>query len=350
MVNIANALVRRARAVDVLVLSAQGPLISDLDGRVRLVDLATPRFRRAFVPLVRYLRRVRPDALLACMWPLTSMALWARSVSRVSTRVVVAEHTTWSAAAAELSAAALWTTRWTMRLSFPHADGIVSVSRGAADDLAAFTGIDRGKVEAIYNPVVGSEPVYDATPREPLEWWSGGDRRILAVGTLKAVKDYTTLLSAFAILRRRMPVRLLILGEGECRKTLEGHARSLGIADAVHMPGYVPDPRPYYSRADLHVLTSRAEGLANVVIEALAAGTPVVSTDCPCGPREILRDGLFGALVPVGDVTALAAEMATALTKEHDRSALRERARDFTIDKAVDRYESLLFPGPGAGT
>ena len=137
--------------------------------------------------------------------------------------------------------------------------------------------------------------------------------------------------------------RLLILGDGECRSALAAQAKALGIADSVFMPGFVANSSPYYQHADLHVLSSTGEGFGNVIVEALAAGTPVVSTDCPNGPREILADGKFGRLVPVGDVEALAAAMRESLASEHDSGALMARAQDFGIDTAVDQYEKLLF-------
>ena len=148
-------------------------------------------------------------------------------------------------------------------------------------------------------------------------------------------------------LRRRVDARLLILGDGECRAALAAQARQLGIESSVFMPGFVKDPSPYYQHADLHVLSSTGEGLPTVIIEALEAGTPVVSTDCQSGPREILSDGQFGRLVPVGDAVALAAAMAASLAATHDRAALKARAQDFSIDKAVDQYLDLLSPGRG---
>ena len=138
---------------------------------------------------------------------------------------------------------------------------------------------------------------------------------------------------------------MLILGEGNCRAALEAQAQQLGIEASVFMPGFVKDTSSYYQQADLHVLSSTGEGLPTVIIEALAAGTPVVSTDCPSGPREILSDGKFGYLVPVGDAVALAVAMAESLSATHDTAALKARAQDFSIDKAMDQYEALLFPG-----
>lgn len=349
-VNIANSLVARGYQVEMVLISAKGELMSELRPGVALVDLGSKRVRWSVLPLVRYLRRVRPSVALVCMWPLTVIALWARSLARLPTRMVLAEHTTWSRSELLARPTVGWQVRTSMHQFFPKADGIVAVSNGAADDLARFARLDRRSISVIYNPVVGAEQPVSDEVLQPAGWWNGPHKRVLAVGTLKAIKDYATLLEAFAALRHQMDARLLILGEGECRAALEAQVRRLGLEGCVFMPGFAKDTAPYYQRADLHVLSSTGEGLPTVIIEALAAGTPVVSTDSPSGPREILADGKFGRLVPVGDAPALAAAMAESLAASHDRCALKARAQDFSIDKAVDQYEALLFPQASAGT
>lgn len=346
-VTLANSFAKRGYAVDMVLLAATGEFLADLRPEIRVVDLQVKRLRWALLPLVRYLRQTRPAAVLACMWPLTIIALWARTLSWVATRVVVAEHTTWSRSELLKRRTVGWQVRTSMHHVFPQADGIVAVSQGAADDLASFANLDRNAITVIYNPVVGDEKPAASEPLTPAGWWIGSHRRVLAVGTLSTAKDFATLLAAFARMRQRVDARLLILGDGACRPALVAQVRQLGLESSVYMPGFVNDPSPYYQHADLHVLSSTCEGLPNVLIEALAAGTPVVSTDCPSGPREILCDGKFGRLVPVGDAAALVEAMAEALAAPHDTAALKARAQDFSIDKAVDRYEELMFPGQG---
>ncbi|MGV0953520.1 MAG: glycosyltransferase [Fluviibacter sp.] len=348
-VNLANSFVHRGYAVDIVLLSAQGEFLSDLHADVNVVDLAVGRMRWAIFPLIKYLRQVRPTAVLACMWPLTITVLLARHFARVSTRIVVAEHTTWSRSELLSRPTVCWQIRNSMHWLFPAADGIVAVSNGAAADLAQFARLDANRITTIYNPVVGSDTVSVTKPFEPLGWWFGSHRKLLAVGTLKAIKDYATLLNAFLLLRQQMEVRLLILGEGECRPALETQIRQLGLEASVFMPGFVKDLSPYYRQADLHVLSSVGEGLPTVIIEALAAGTPVVSTDCPSGPREILSDGRFGLLATMRDSKALASAMEQSLLSEHDEVSLKARAQDFSIDKAVDRYLELLLPDSADG-
>jgi glycosyltransferase involved in cell wall biosynthesis len=343
-VNLANSFIQRGYAVDMVLMSVTGEFLNDLHPDIRVVNLQVKRLRGLLIPLMRYLRAQRPAALLACMWPITTTALWACKFARVDTRLVVAEHTTWSKAEICHSRFKRWQVVTSMHYMFPFVDGIVAVSQGAADDLARFANLDRNAITVIYNPVVGEAKPAATTPLPPAGWWSGTHRRVLAVGTLKEIKDYTNLLNAFALLPHPLDARLLILGEGAYRNELEQQARQLGITDRVFMPGFATDPSPYYLQADLHVLSSQGEGLPTVIIEALAAGTPVVSTDCPSGPREILSDGEFGLLVPVGDAAALAAAMAESLAAPHDSDALKARAQDFSIEKAVDQYEAILFP------
>jgi glycosyltransferase involved in cell wall biosynthesis len=341
---LANSFANRGYKIDMVLLSARGEFLDELHPDVKVIDLQIKRLRETLIPLVSYLRRVQPDAVLANMWPLTSIALWGRTLARVPTRVVVAEHTTWSGDPIARSVLGLWKVKTTMHLTFPKADGIVAVSLGAADDLARLAGVKRDSITVIYNPVTGRKSRPVSVPMAPLNWWSGKHLRLLAVGNLIPIKDYSTLLAAFALLRQRVDAQLLILGEGNCRNELEAQATKLGIEGSLYMLGFVKDPSPYYHRADLHILSSAGEGFGNVIVEALAAGTPVVSTDCPSGPREILCNGKFGRLVPVGDASKMAWAMAESLATAPDRLALKARAQDFSIDKAVDKYEDLLFP------
>jgi glycosyltransferase involved in cell wall biosynthesis len=219
---------------------------------------------------------------------------------------------------------------------------VVAVSRGAAEDLASTSGMPRDRVEVVYNPVITPAVMALAgeTPDHP--WFGPGEPPVvLGVGRLTRQKAFGTLVRAFAEVRRRRPLRLIILGEGEDRPMLEALASELGVGDDVALPGFRENAMAYMARSALFVLSSAWEGLPTVLIEALAAGTRVVSTDCPSGPREILQEGRLGPLVPVGDVPALAAAMSGAL----DRPAGNvppDALRPFTRDAAVDHYLRLI--------
>jgi glycosyltransferase involved in cell wall biosynthesis len=229
-----------------------------------------------------------------------------------------------------------------LRTFYPWASSVVAVSRGAADDLARTTGLPRGKVEVVYNPVITPEilALADQAPADP--WFAPSQPPvILGVGRLTRQKDFATLIRAFAAVRRRRPARLVILGEGEDRTALEELAAALGVSDDVALPGFRENAVGYMARAALFVLSSAWEGLPTVLIEALAAGTRVVSTDCPSGPREILDGGRLGALVPVGDAVAMAAAIDAALDQPSGRAG-RDALHPFTRDAAVDNYLRLI--------
>lgn len=342
---LANEFVARGLRVDMVLMQATGQLTGLLDPRVRMIDLQASRVRNAFVPLAGYLRKERPAAVLANMWPLPIAALAARLLARRRVRVVGVEHTTWSRS--ELYANG-WTRlqiRWSMRWLYRWLDAVVAVSVGAAADLVRIGAVNRSILRVIYNPISRSMAAFPGLAELPHAWRDATGDRILAVGTLKAIKDFPTLLHAIAKLRQKRDARLVILGDGDERPALEQLTASLGLQGTVTMPGFVSDTRQYYAAANVFVLSSTGEGFGNVIVEALEQGTPVVSTDCPSGPREILEDGKYGTLVPVGDVDALAKAMDEALSREHDRDALKRRAQDFSVEKAADAYLDLLLPG-----
>ena len=234
------------------------------------------------------------------------------------------------------------------RLLLPFADRVVAVSEGVADSLARKSRVPRRKIETIYNPAW--RPEIDAlaaeTPDHP--WMTdAGLPVVLAAGGLKPVKDFATLLRAFHRLSRRRPARLVVLGEGPERDRLEGLARRMGVADRVSLPGWVPNPYAWMSRAAVFAVSSRNEGFCVALVEALACGCPAVSADCPSGPSEILRGGEVGPLVPVGDDAALAAAMERLLDDPPDKATLKARARFFSVDACVERYDRLIREGAG---
>lgn len=342
MLTLAKGFAERGLSVDLVLARAEGPYLAEVPSSVHLVDLKAPRVLLALPSLVSYLRRERPRALISALDHANVLALWARALARVPVRVVVSVHNTLSLAT---SHAQNLRARWIplcIRLFYPWADAVVAVSQGVAEDLIRLTGLPREKIEIIYNPVVTPELL--AKAQEPLDhpWFAPGEPPvILGVGRLTEQKDFPTLIRAFALVRAQRPVRLMILGEGKDRPKLEALVRELGLQDDVALPGFVPNPFAYMVRAAVFVLSSRWEGLPTVLIEALACGTPVVSTDCPSGPREILEDGKWGRLVPVGDVDALADAIRMTLDAPDCLDA-KARVGEFDAEKVVDDYLKVL--------
>jgi glycosyltransferase involved in cell wall biosynthesis len=339
-VNIATGLAADGLRVDLVVRSAEGPYLEQVPPEVRVFDLSVSRVAGALVPLTRYLRRERPKALLSAGDSANVVAICAKRLARTPTRVVVGTHTV---SMRSSSFRARWVVPAAVRWSYGRADGMLAVSQGVADHLAEVMGYPRERVQVIYNPVV-THALLSARYAKPdhrlLE--SEGLPVLLAIGRLRKVKNFALLLRAFARVRAERDVRLLILGEGRERAALERLAGELGIRDAVDLPGFVTNPFAYMTNAALFVLSSDREGLSNVLIEAMACGCPVVSTNCPTGPSEILEGGKHGRLTPVGDDEALARAILYTLDNPPDREHLRQRAMDFHVDLIVKQYRELL--------
>jgi glycosyltransferase involved in cell wall biosynthesis len=332
---------KRGHAVDFVLMQARGALIDLVPEGARIVNLGTQRVRGVFWPLVRYLRRQRPDALLAAMWPLTSVSIVAGRFARFAGTIVLSEHSTMSRQYDGWGIAHRHFMRTSITLTYPLATARVCVSGGVADDLARLAGLPRDLFTVIHNPIPSPSPFGTIGAREIQP---AGARIVLTVGTLKPQKNYPLLLRAFAAGPAKQGCRLLIVGQGEQESELRALANRLDLGQQVVFAGFQLDPTPFYAMADLFVLSSDNEGFGNVLVEALAHGLPVVSTNCPSGPAEILENGRYGRLVPVGDVDTLASAMIEALSTEHDREALERRAADFTPEIAARKYLELLFP------
>jgi glycosyltransferase involved in cell wall biosynthesis len=325
-------------AVDLVVVRAEGALMAAIPAGVRLINLNANRLRHCVRPLAEYLEAARPDALLAQMWPLSSLAVWAARHS--ATRVVVVEHIDLSAYSKTWGPLARALLSPVIRWSHPRAAARVGVSRGVANDLARLCRLDRRQVEAIHNPI----PLPAKADQSRASVWGPAlGRRVLTVGTLKPQKNQRLLIEAFARICTADD-RLAIVGEGDERRTLEKSAEAFGISQQVLLPGFTATPDDWYAAADLFVLSSDYEGFGNVVAEALGHGLTVVSTDCLSGPAEILQG--VGRLVPVGDVEALADTMQLALTRPDDPSSARSRAEAFAPAAIAAKYRILLLGHP----
>ena len=344
MLQLARGFRERGLAVDVVVFNPQGAYADDLPRGARLVNLNARRALTSLPALVRYLRRERPTALVVTSTHASLVAVLAKLLARVSTHLVVRQAETFSVAARDGFRGMRAVIPWLVRRLYPLVNTIIAGSAGVADDLASATGLSRERIAVIPSPVVA--PELFAQAREPLDhaWFApGADPVVLGVGRLSDVKDYGTLVRAFALVRERRPARLLILGEGEERPRLEALVQRLGLNESVALPGFVRNPFAYMTQAAVFVLSSRSEGSPGALIQALACGARVVATDCRNGPREILDGGRFGRLVPVGDVSALAAGILAALTEP--RATIPTDAwSSYSHTAAVDQYLALL-PG-----
>lgn len=346
MVKLAGGIARRGYPVDLVLSRARGRYLSEIPGSVRIVDLGASRVLSSLPALVRYLRRERPFAMVTSLNHVNIVAILAKRLAGVPTRLIVNEQNTISQEASHSSRRRQRMVPRLVKRFYPWADEIVAVSRGAAEDLAGTTGLSPGRVLVVHNPIVTPElREMAAVPLEDPWFEPGAEPVLVAVGRLSPQKDFPTLIRAVDLVRRNRPVRLVILGDGPERTPLEALVSDLGLSVAVRLPGWVQNPYPYMARAAAFVLSSRWEGLPSVLIEALFCGVPVVATDCPSGPREILEGGKHGLLVPVGDAEALARGIASALDGEVPGPS-PESWRPYDEDVVVERYLDVLIGAP----
>jgi glycosyltransferase involved in cell wall biosynthesis len=337
--DLARGFAARGVKVDLVLMERAGEFLEQVPDGVTVVDLGARRLRSAILPLRRYLKEHRPDALVAAMWPLTTVSVLAVSGLKTRPRLVLTDHAPLLAQYADSWSATL-KLKSSIRATYRLADRIVAVCDGLGDELARLSGLARGKVTTIYNPI--PQPECSASAKSP--WPRRPTKRIVSAGRLKPVKNYPLLVEAFAPLAHRGDGAVLaILGEGSDRAAIEAAAERLGVADRVLLPGYTPLMGDWLRGADLLVSASNYEGFGNVLIEALHFGLTVVSTDCPYGPREVLGDGRWGSLVPTGDATALTAALQSALERPLDQHAQMARADEFNLERAVDAYWHALF-------
>ncbi|HEX3394629.1 MAG TPA: glycosyltransferase [Acidimicrobiales bacterium] len=326
--------------VDLVVGTDVGELRSEVPARARLFVLG--RGRRVALclpPLVAYLRSRRPRAVISCLDHMNILCIAAARFVRPRPWVMVTEHNTLSTSSRQSGDHRDHVMPHVMALAYRGADRIVAVSDGVADDLARTARLPRARIHTVYNPVRFERVAAAAASPVDHPWLAPeAGPVVLAVGRLVAQKDYPTLLHAFV----RLPesFRLIILGDGPDRSALEKLVVDLGLAGKVDLHGFVDNPYPYFAAADVFALSSRWEGLPTVLIEALAFAAPIVATDCPSGPLEILEHGRWGRLVPVGDSAALADAIVDAAASPTPRPA--GACDRYQLGTVTRRYLDLL--------
>lgn len=329
--------------VDLVLAKAEGEFLYQVPASVRVVDLKARGVLASLPALTRYLRSERPVAMLTALDYVNIVALWARRFASSNVRVVVSERSTPSYSSRYSSNRRGRLLPLLTRYFYRWANAITAVSIGAADDLAKITGIPRDQIKVIYNPVVTPELQEKAREQLTHPWFRPGQPPVvLAVGRLVTAKDYPTLIKSFALVRKRRLARLLILGEGARRQSLEAMVKHLGLQNDVSLPGFVENPYAFMARTSIFVLSSRWEGLPGALIEAMYCGASVISTDCPNGPREILAGGKYGKLIPVGDISGLAQAIEDSLSEEKSAPP-PESWHLFKQDTVVEQYVNVLM-------
>ncbi|OOZ40373.1 glycosyl transferase [Solemya pervernicosa gill symbiont] len=340
-VDLARAFAECGHEVEFVLMTSSGDFLREVQRDFRVIDLGVTRLRNVLRPMYGYLRNKRPDAVIAMMWPLTTVVPLAARLARIQGSIMVCEHGILSRQYDEWGTAHRILVRLSTFFGYRLATARLGVSDGVVADMARLSAFRESKISTIYNPLrpMNYPSVEQKATVDPL--WKADGPRILSVGKLKSVKNHAFLLHAFAALSHPRAC-LTIVGQGQTESMLRTLAVELGIEDRVLFAGFHEDPSPFYATANLFVLSSDHEGFGNVIVEALSFGLPVVSTNCPSGPAEILGNGCWGMLVPVGDVAALSDAMEEALNASVDHEALKRRAAEFSPEIAAQQYLDLL--------
>lgn len=340
---IAVGVADKGHPVDLLLVSAEGPFMSRIPDHINVIDFGTTRALKTIPGLIKYMRQYKPHAMLCAMGHIGLMAVIAQLLSLSKTNIFIAIHTTMSLSTRYLPPMKRRILFETTRL-YARASSVIGVSQGVVDDLAQHTRIPKNKLRVVYNPVI--TPHLKQAMNEPINHKWLQDKSIpvvLGAGHFLPLKGFDVLIEAFSHVVAKQPARLIIIGEGKQREMLTALIQKLGLEDCVDLPGFADNPYAYMKQADVFTLSSRSEGLPTVLIEAMACGCPVVSTDCPSGPREILNNGEYGKLVPVENPEALAEAILQSLSEEYDPSKVQERIEQFAEERIIDEYLSLLL-------
>lgn len=332
-INIANNLPNNYQSTFIL-LEDRGKMKKLLSKDIEIISLQSKRIRASFFKLIKLFNNTSNSIFLSAMWPLNSIVLLASLFSRKNNEFYISEHVNLSKSKGIDFKTSKILLFLSISLTYLFAKKIICVSDGVKKDLKKYLIFGKEKLITIHNPIYLKENKIFQKYKSK--------KQILNVATLKLQKDHKTLLNAFSMLDNKDSYHLNIVGDGVMLNDLIQHAKSLNIENHVTFHGYREDVDIYYSEADIFILSSIYEGFCNVLVEALSFGVNIISTDCESGPKEILKNGRYGILVPVNDPKAIAQSIKIIQSKPFDSEYLKKRAKDFKIDKIIKEYINLF--------
>lgn len=342
IVNAANYFVAQGYDVSVVLMIPGGEYVSLLDPRIKLIYFRSLKKSSLFFSFSEILKKEKFDVLFTATPSLNTFTVIGRLMARVKTKIVISERNNTLVFFKNSALTLSKLTFLSIPLLYRFADAIVAVSKGLGKSLQKVALIPENKIHVIYNPAWSPELETQASIPVKHEWLMDDTVPVLiTVGRLVDAKNHKLLIDAVASLSQKRRIRLIIIGEGPLREKLQTQINSLNLQDCVRLEGFKLNPVSWMSKANLFVLSSDYEGFGNVLVEALAAGLTIVSTNCDYGPAEILEDR-YGYLVPIGQVDALADQLNYALDHPIETDLLIARAREFSVDHIMKHYQSLF--------
>lgn len=341
---LASSFLKKGYKVDLVLIRARGEYISQVPNGVNIVDLKCKRVGTSLFKIKKYLNSVSPGVLISANDYLNVFAIGAKFLSKAEFKLIVTIQTHLSTQIANYNNFKTKIIMFLAKKLYRYADRIVCVSYGVAKDAEATLRIPMNKIDVVYNPIVNDEIFIEQNKDMKHKWLdSSKDFVVISVGRLTKQKDFPTLIKAFnSLTKNKNNVKLIILGDGEEKNNLKTLINHYQLENIIELAGFQNNPYKYIKKADLFVMSSQWEGFGNVIVEALATNTPVISTNCFSGPSEILDNGRYGSLIPVGDHRALKNEIEEIIEGKKNYSYLVERAQEFSVEKAVNNYEKLF--------
>lgn len=348
-VNLANQYFSCNHSVSVVAFNMDGPFRNDLSPNIDVINLGVSRTRQTFfkIKLLRkIIENIKPDLIISVLRD-SSIFLGIACYFNKDIKLMYLEANTMDKVQ-KMFFPKQFFYKFLMRLSYKKAYAVVANSYGTQQDLLKNKIITKNKITVIGNPVLSNDFEILASEMLNHPWFSDKSlKTILNVGRLTVQKNHKMLIDSFAEVLKHIPVaRLIILGTGEEKDNLKEHTKNLGVEEYIEFVDFQPNPYPWYKNSDLFVLTSIFEGFGNVLVEAMACGTPVISTDCPGGPKEILDNGKYGDLVPVNNIYVLTESIVKHFSQERDENKIAlasERALEYSIEKISIKYLELMF-------
>ncbi|WP_181793862.1 glycosyltransferase [Garciella nitratireducens] len=336
--NIVSNINKNKFDITLILVKKEGPYINLIPENVSIVDLDSDRVRYSIFKLIRELNYCKPDVVLSTLGHLNLALLIIRPLLKGNPKIIIREANTPSKSLSKLSSIRKIIFRYLYKKLYPKTDLIIAQCKDMKNDIIETFNIDRNKIQYIYNPLDIENIRKNMKDKNP---YDQNKINLLAVGRLTYQKGYDVLINAFNIVANNIPnVTLTILGDGELKEELQNQADKLGILDKISFTGFKDNPYPYYYYGDTYILSSRWEGFPNSLLEALACGCKVVSTDCKSGPREILEDNEYGILVPTDDYISLSEGIIKSINSENKS---RDRAKMFDINKIIKEYEKVFI-------
>ena len=338
LLNLAEGFIASGHMVDLVLIHKEGEYLEQVPDGVNIIDLQAANNIHAMIKFWGYVHKSRPDVVVSTLLPASQAAIIVQKFLKKKHRLFVRVDNTLSREMEDVS----WRKYLRVKWLYPLAQHFITVSNGVADDLESYLNIPRHKIHTIYNPMQIEAIQMQAKQAISHTWFDAEVPLIITMGRLASQKNMELLIETVAAIRQQCEVRLMILGKGEQEDYLCSLVHRLQLDEVVEFLGFQPNPYAYLAQADLFVLPSLFEGFGNVIVEALACGVPVVSTDCPHGPAEILEQGKYGILVPPGDRNALGKAILEALDTQHDKERLKGRAQEFSMETILPNYYKVL--------